>query len=60
MYNQENENIADMAYRERIAQAYAPTDIFTRTAIILVKTLTSILIVLLPVQLVTTCAGGAS
>ena len=58
MYGSEWQNIADMERREQVARAYAPTDIFTRVAMVTVKLLTAFLLVILPLQLVTTCLGG--
>jgi hypothetical protein len=47
-----------MQYRISLAQKYAPTDILTKTAVVSVKVVTSALVVLLPVQMVTTAIGG--
>lgn len=52
------QNIADTEYRSSLAQEYAPKDIFTKTAILLVKVTTGILVVLLPLQMLTTAIGG--
>ena len=50
--------IADMQYRISLAQAHAPKDFLTKTALLSVKVTTSALIILTPVQLVTTGLGG--
>lgn len=51
-------NILDMQYRISLAQDHAPKDILTKTAIVLVKVLTGVLIILAPIQVVTTALGG--
>lgn len=50
--------IADMDYRINLAKAYAPKDILTKVAIVSVKATTSVFVVLLPIQIVTTAIGG--
>ena len=52
------QQISDMDYRSKLALANAPTDIFTKIAILLVKGITAIFIILLPLQIITTAVGG--
>jgi hypothetical protein len=51
-------NISDMNYRTEIAHANSPKDIITKIAKLFVKGTTAILIILTPLQLLTTALGG--
>lgn len=50
--------ISDMEYRISLAKAHAPKDVLTKIAILSLKLITTIFIVLLPLQMVTTAIGG--
>lgn len=50
--------ISDMEYRISLAKEYAPKDILTKIAVFSTKVTTSVLVVLMPVQLLTTAIGG--
>lgn len=50
--------IADMEYRIRLAHAHAPADFLTKAAMLGTKVATGALVVLLPIQIVTTAVGG--
>ncbi|MFC2033813.1 hypothetical protein ACFLTT_00195 [Chloroflexota bacterium] len=52
------QGIYDAEYRSRLAQEYAPKDIITKTAIILVKITTGILIILAPLELLISAISG--
>jgi len=50
--------ISDMEYRISLAHTHAPSDILTKTAILSVKVTTSIWVILVPIEVVTTFLGG--
>ena len=50
--------ISDTSYRISLAEQHAPRDIFTKLAIISLKGLTSALVILMPIQIITTALGG--
>jgi hypothetical protein len=52
--------INDMNYRIELAKKKSPSDFFTFVAKILVKVFTSILVILIPLQLLTTAIGGCA
>ena len=50
--------ISDMEYRISLAEAHAPKDILTKTATLSLKVISVVLMVLVPLEMVTTAIGG--